>query len=55
MSLGEDGKLCVWERFQGHLINSVDTVWLLVFQIIPVTFSACRQVLGNQIVQTWLC
>ena len=28
--MGEDGKLCVWERFQGHLINSVDTVriWL---------------------------
>ena len=26
VSLGEDGKLCVWERFQGHLINSVDTV-----------------------------
>lgn len=26
VSLGEDGRLCVWERLQGHLINSINTV-----------------------------
>ena len=25
VTLGEDAKLCVWERHQGHLLNSVDT------------------------------
>ena len=25
VSLGEDEKLCVWERHQGHLLNCVDT------------------------------
>ena len=26
VSMGEDGKLCVWERFHGHLINSIHLV-----------------------------
>ena len=26
VSLGQDGKLCVWERWHGHLLNCVDTV-----------------------------
>merc|ERR1711872_1139887 len=25
VTLGEDDRLCVWERHQGHLLNSVDT------------------------------
>merc|ERR1712107_465536 len=26
VSLGEDGRLCVWERMQGHLVNSINTL-----------------------------
>lgn len=26
LSLGEDDKLCVWERFQGHLLNTLQMV-----------------------------
>jgi WD40 repeat protein len=26
LSLGTDDKLCVWERFQGHLLNTISIV-----------------------------
>ena len=26
VSMGSDEKLCVWERFQGHLINTINLV-----------------------------
>lgn len=26
ISLGADDKLCVWERFQGHLLNTINVV-----------------------------
>lgn len=35
ISLGQDERLCVWDRFQGHLLN---TVLLVNFQIIIFDF-----------------
>lgn len=29
LSLGTDDKLCVWERFQGHLLNTISIVSIL--------------------------
>lgn len=26
ISLGQDEKLCVWDRFQGHLLNTIPVV-----------------------------
>jgi len=39
VSLGEDGRLCVWERMQGHLINSINTLEL--------GESECPDLVGN--------
>ena len=31
LSLGGDDKLCVWERFQGHLLNTLQLVSHVLF------------------------
>ena len=33
VSMGSDEKLCVWERFQGHLINTIHLVNMVVFKV----------------------
>ena len=37
VTLGEDAKLCVWERHQGHLLNSVDTSGDSLSQLVMLT------------------
>jgi hypothetical protein len=33
LSLGVDDKLCVWERFQGHLLNTISIVSTIISEI----------------------
>lgn len=37
ISLGTDERLCVWERFLGHLLNTINVVLLIKLK------SACAQ------------
>jgi WD40 repeat protein len=34
VSSGSDGKLCIWERFQGHLINTINMVGVKSLSIV---------------------
>ena len=43
ISLGSDDKLCVWERFQGHLLNTLSMTRL---------FSGCLAVLNDRLLLT---
>lgn len=43
ISLGADDRLCIWERFQGHLLNTIN---------IPHTFSNQILMLGQHLVVT---
>jgi hypothetical protein len=36
ISLGTDERLCVWERFQGHLLNTIQVVGTVALRIILV-------------------
>lgn len=34
ISLGSDGRICVWERFQGHLLNTIHVSHTFTSQIL---------------------
>lgn len=36
ISLGTDERLCVWERFQGHLLNTIQVVGTVALRIMLV-------------------
>lgn len=31
ISIGQDDKICVWDRFHGHQLNSIQIVRLFIF------------------------
>ena len=37
ISLGSDERLCVWERFQGHLLNTINLQQTLTNQVLMLT------------------
>lgn len=55
ISLGADDRLCVWERFQGHLLNTIQMVGqpligkvsAIFFQIISLVLLVCVGVLAS--------
>jgi len=34
ISIGQDDKICVWDRFHGHQLNSIQIVRYFIFQLI---------------------
>lgn len=34
ISIGQDDKICVWDRFHGHQLNSIQIVRYFIFQFI---------------------
>ena len=50
VSLGEDEKLCVWERHQGHLLNCVDTSGDSLSGLVMLTHNMMVTASGNSLV-----
>lgn len=44
LSLGTDDKLCVWERFQGHLLNTISIVGLFHRNYVWCLINKCNSV-----------
>ena len=50
VTLGEDASLCVWERHQGHLLNTVDTSGDSLSQLLMLTHNLIVTASGSSLV-----
>ena len=50
VTLGEDDRLCVWERHQGHLLNSVDTTGDTLSGLVMLTHNLVVTASGSSLV-----